>query len=330
MSGSDPNAVEWRPDVPAIVKRLRPVMDRMEAMRLHARSGHQLGLLLLGLCMLVGVLCIAFLGGGANPAPLPGFVMFGLFTLLGGILYYQMGRKRLKNYRHQFKGTVFRHAVREVAPGLEYHPWQKISRGVFERSGLYRGSIDHYNGEDCFQGTVGATKISFSELHVQRVEGSGKDRRTVTVFQGIFMVADFHKHFRCTMTIEPDFAEAAFGFLGRSLQKLSGNLLRFENPDFERAFKVRGSDPVEARYILTPDMQERFLALRRNWPSGLRAAFRDSSLILAIPKTSNWFEVDANSPANDPEHLRRFFNQLLPLLFIPTQLDLNTRIWTKD
>lgn len=330
MSGSEANPVQWRPDIKELVQRLKPVMDQVEAGRLQALRRRKNAGLIAGICVAAGVVtALTALGGGERFSVIAIFV-FVMSLVLAGILYHYIGGNPIRAYRHHFKSTVFRHAVRAVAPGVEYLPSNMISQPLFERSGLFNSSIDSYEGEDCFHGKVGATQISLSELHVQRKEQSGKNTRWVTVFQGIFMIVDFHKNFRCSVTLEPDFAEAAFGFMGRKLQGLSGDLIRLENPEFERAFKVRGSDPVEARYLLTPDMQERFLALRNSWATDLRAAFRDSSLVLAIPKTSDWFEVDVHVPANRPEHLTRFFHQLMPLLYIPTQMDLNTRLWTKE
>lgn len=330
MSVSEENRVQWRPDIGELVKELQPVMDRLEAGRQEALSRRKTAGLIAFLSIGLGVVAAVAVAGKRQDATIAVIFLIVASVAVAGLFWHYLGAEPAKAYRHHFKSTAFKHALRIVAPGMDYLPAGMISRQLFEQSRLFPTSIDRYKGEDLFHGKVGATQISLSELHVQREEGSGKDKQTVTVFQGIFMIVDFHKHFRCSVTIEPDFAEAVFGFLGRSLQGLSGNLIRLENPAFERAFKVRGSDPVEARYLLTPDMQERFLALRSDWSTDLRAAFRDSSLVLALPKTSNWFETDIHMPANRPEHLARFFNQLLPLLYIPTKLDLDTRIWTKE
>lgn len=124
-------------------------------------------------------------------------------------------------------------------------------------------------------------------------------------------------------------AEANFGWLGRKLQGVTGNLVRLGNPEFERAFKVTSDDDVGAHYLLTPDMQERFLALRNRWSDGIRAALVDSCLHLAIPLRDDWFEVREGTPAGAVEPLKDFLEQLVVVLHITETLDLNTRIWTK-
>jgi hypothetical protein len=152
----------------------------------------------------------------------------------------------------------------------------------------------------------------------------------VTVFKGIYLIADFHKEFNCRVTIEPDVAEATFGWLGRKMQGVSGNLVRLESPEFEKAFKVTASDQLAARYLLTPDMQERFLALRRDWSNDVCATLFDSCLHIAIPRKENWFEPDMNIAADDAPTLHTFLVQIMMILYITETLDLNTRIWTKE
>jgi hypothetical protein len=77
-------------------------------------------------------------------------------------------------------------------------------------------------------------------------------------------------------------------------------------------------------------MQERFLALRNQWSSDIRAALIDSCLHLAIPMKENWFEAGEANPAGAIEPLQRFLEQLVIVLHITETLDLNTRIWTKE
>jgi len=76
----------------------------------------------------------------------------------------------------------------------------------------------------------------------------------VTIFSGLFFHSDFHKHFSGRTFVVPDRSEQLLGRWARKLQNLSRNepLIEMENTDFERAFAVHSTDPIEARYILTP------------------------------------------------------------------------------
>jgi hypothetical protein len=218
---------------------------------------------------------------------------------------------------------------------MEYLPAHMMPQSLFKLGELFDSRIDRYNGQDCFKGRVGATDIFFSELLVERKETRTDSKghsstHWVTVFKGIYLVADFHKDFQCRVQIMPDIAEATFGWLGRKFQGLSSELVRLENPEFERAFKVSSNDQVAARYLLTPDMQERFLTLRNQWNTQVCASLFNSSLHLAIPLRDNWFEASEKSPAGDLRVLEKFIDQFLSVLAITHTLDLNTRIWSKE
>jgi hypothetical protein len=334
MSGSN-TSVNWRPDPAAIAQHLKPVLDELEALRRHALVKRGNARTAASITFALGTLIALALFAVRNENALLSLIIFAASALIALLVHHLVKGDAIPRYLHQFKSIAFRHATRLVAPGIEYSPQSMIPMASFQQGALFNSRIDRYHGEDCFHGKAGQTNILLSELHVQRKDTStdskGRTKTTwVTVFQGIYLIADFHKHFNGHVRIEPDVAEATFGWLGRKLQGFSGDLVRLENPDFERAFKVRASDPVEARYLLTPDMQERFLELRNRWSPGIHAALTGSSLHLAIPNRQNWFEPDINTPASHTQQLNDFLQQLVLLLHITEQLDLNTRIWTKN
>jgi hypothetical protein len=335
MSVSNNTAVEWRPDAREVAERLRPVTERVERIRLMAlqkqAKARAWGLATAGAGLLAALLVLA----AAEQGTMPALIVAGLAVMAGVGAYIAIHGNAIKAYRDIYKREVFGAAARAIAPGVGYLPNSMVPTDSFKRGGLFKSRIDRYNGEDCFSGKAGATDLIFSEIHVEREDRStdSKGNRSstwVTVFKGIYLIADFHKDFRCEVRVEPDVAEATFGWAGRKLQGLSGNLVRLENPDFERAFKVTSNDSVGAHYILTPDMQERLLALRNQWSKDIRLAFLDSTLHLAIPIRENWFEPRIDLPAGQSEPIGDFLIQMLTILYITETLDLNTRIWTKQ
>jgi len=335
MSNSEENHVNWRPDARAVMEKIRPAIERVERIRVMAIEKKAkarrmaIGVLVIGLLVALVVLAS---GSGNAPAALVVAVVSGI---AGVIVYFVIHGGATGAYRDIFKREIFESAVRQAVPGMEYSPNSTIPQYSFESGGLFKSRIDRYQGEDCFSGKIGATEVIFSELHVEREDTStdSKGNKTtdwVTVFKGIYLIADFHKEFRCRVMIEPDMAEANFGWIGRKMQGLSGNLVRLESPEFEKAFKVTADDPLAARYLLTPDMQERFLALRGEWSPNLRVVLTDSCLHVAIPKTEDWFEPNISAPAGDIPMLHGFLLRLMIVLGITETLDLNTRLWTKE
>ena len=103
-----------------------------------------------------------------------------------------------------------------------------------------------------------------------------------------------------------------------------------QESEFEKAFVVRATDPVESRYILTPDMQERLLALRGRLNQDVRISFRDSHVFLTVPNQADWFEPRLDRPADDIGQMTNFLGQMAACFQIVEDLNLNTRIWTKE
>ncbi|HSP41651.1 MAG TPA: DUF3137 domain-containing protein, partial [Luteolibacter sp.] len=154
-----------------------------------------------------------------------------------------------------------------------------------------------------------------------------------TFFRGLFVCADFHKHFRGTLRIMPN-STSFLGGLGRALSAFrpfsSEQLVRLEDPEFEKSFNVYGSDDIEARYILSPGMMQRMLELRHRWSDEVRFSFLDSSVCIAIQHRRNLFEPHLNQPADCQRQLQQIAGEIRVCLDLVEQLNLNTRIWSKS
>jgi hypothetical protein len=321
-------------DVDRALSQVEPEVDALERVRLEvlesrAQGAKKMGLVVAG-SFVVGLLVMMVLNSG-----------FGLLAgvpvlLIGGAIvhhiYYAKGTAR---YRSMFKVGFLAKLVKAVEPGVDYVPEQGISEAVFNQSGLFGASPDRYTCEDLIHGMIGDTKVMLSEVHAKEkhtsTDSKGRSQtRWKTMFKGIFFLADFHKEFRTPVLVMPDVAERHFGWIGKKLQKLGGNLQKMENPEFEKMFVVRGADAVETRYLLTPSMQDRLVLLRGRLGKDLRIVFRDSHVCLAIPNETNWFEGDLKMPAGDRTQAKMLLGQIKSCFQIIEELDLNTRIWTKE
>ena len=323
-----------RQQVEAVIDRLSPLLQQMESERLGiiARVAKSYrAMLIAGFCWMA--LCVALLAG--DSAGMAGIIVpvIGLVISIFVIQAIYVGGRKVA-YVVKYKARVLTAVTKEVQPKMTYRPHEGISKALFKSSGIYSSRIDRYKSEDLFLGEVGETEVYFSEVKAERKDTSrdsdGKTKTTWhTVFDGIFFMADFHKDFDTWVTVMPDFAEKTFGWFGKKLQNLGGKVVRLENPEFEQAFVVRGGDQVAARYILTPDMQERLLELRRYHGTSIKLAFKDSKVILTFDSKDNWFEPDFNKPSNDVRQIESFVMEMQSCCSIVDMLNLNTRIWTK-
>ena len=334
MSASENHPVQWNPDIQALQQSLQPVFAAFDEMQL--KHEEEKARTLRNCLITMGV---ALIGALAVLLSVQNMMIFGIIICLSAVVCIAMYSTKSSSfanyYRSRYKQDVFARVTSALAPGLTYHPQHFIAENYYTGCGLQSSRIDRYSGQDYFEGHVGGTHLIFSEIHAEREESrkdSKGNRRTywVTVFKGIFFMADFPKHFQGQVIIEPDVAEATFGWLGRKLQGMSSDLVRLENPEFEKAFKVRATDQVEARYLLTPSFQDRLLELRKFWGGKIGMSLLRSNLYLAIPNREDWFECSSKVRAGDRAQIERFASQLIAVLNVVNQLDLNTRLWTKE
>ncbi|MHC4927915.1 MAG: DUF3137 domain-containing protein, partial [Planctomycetota bacterium] len=254
-------------------------------------------------------------------------------AILGGILFSVIS----KGYKSEFKRQIISKVINFLEPGLQYNPQGLIDKHTFKASGLFKQGIDRYRGEDRVDGMIGQTQVAFSEIHAEykTTSGTGKDRKTHwhTIFKGLFFIADFNKHFGGQTIVLPDTAEKLFGGFGKMLQSWNvgrADLIKLEDPDFEREFVVYGSDQIEARYILSTSLMQRILDFKRKTGTKIYLSFTGSKVTVALPIGKNLFEPKMMSCVTDFEPILDYARDLALAVSIVEDLNLNTRIWSKE
>ena len=242
-----------------------------------------------------------------------------------------------KNYRKEFKSKIILKITGFLDEGLTYNPDGLIPLSEFLKSEIFQLSCESYTGEDHFRGKIGKTDIEFSEITAKHKNtsssGSSQKEEYITIFSGLFIIADFNKNFKTRTIVLPDTAEKLVGKFGQTLQSISmgrGKLVRLEDPVFEKEFCVYGDDQIEARYILTPALMERIVAFKRKWDKKVSLSFIDSKVYLAININKNLFETRVFRPVADYSFMEENLRFLILLTEIVEDLNLNTRIWTKE
>lgn len=256
---------------------------------------------------------------------LPPLVMFIIYQL-------QFGRK-LGEKKTRFKKEIIGKIIRGLGENLQYDHTRYIDKSTYNKSKLYLDNISRYNGDDLVSGLVGKTAIRFCELHTQQVRQSGKNTTVVTIFHGLFFTADFNKNFRGETFVLPDLAESVFGSFGTMFQKLNfarPKLVTLEDIEFEKAFAVYSTDPVEARYILSTALMQRILEFKNRTGRQISMSFIDSQVYIGIPVNKNLFETSLFTSLLDYNLIVDYYHYLALCVGIVETLDLNTRIWTKE
>ena len=260
----------------------------------------------------------------------------GMIEIITGIMGFIFISAVSKNYRLNFKTKIIAKITAFADENISYSPEGTVSQSEFVNSAIFQQSCNSYKGEDHFHGKIDKTAIEFSEIVARHKTtsgtGSNKKEHYSTFFKGVFFVADFNKDFKTHTLVLPDTAEKLLGKIGQKLQSMSftrGELIKLEDPEFEKEFCVYGDDQIEARYILSPSLMHRIDEFKRKWNTKVYLSFRDSKVYIAIKLNKNLFETRLFKSIVDYSFIEENIRFLILLIGIVEDLNLNTRIWTK-
>ncbi len=261
------------------------------------------------------------------------FLKAGIFPfIITGVALYFFYQHHAKGFRSRYKHEVIRTMV--SAEGLEYDAGRSIAQADYEKSKLFLQRINRYYGDDHVSGQVGKTNIRFSELFTQYESGSGKNKQLQTIFRGILFIADFNKKFIGETMVLPDVSENLMGSFGSFLQGLNFSrpqLVKLEDVEFEKQFVVYSTDQVEARYILSTALMQRILNFKTKVQTRIALSFINSHVYIAISINKNLFEPPSLFQSIDNySQLATYHGYIQMCVGIVEELDLNTRIWTKE
>lgn len=248
----------------------------------------------------------------------------GFVAVVGICAVWAYGSSAMSSVKAEFRSVVLPAMVAQIAPGLAYRNGQSIPEAQFLDCELFMRP-DRYHAAHFVEGRLVDTAIHFGMVHAEeRYEERDSDGKTEvkyrTIFGGLFYVADFNKHFAGKMVVRPSAANF--------LNKLFGSIVLLEDPQFNEQFHVSARDQVEARYIMTPALMERFKSLRATM-GPLHASFSGGNMILAIPMKFDTFDVKMFTPITEEGSLGSMKAALDAAAGIVDDLGLNTRIWSK-
>lgn len=274
-----------------------------------------------------------------NPAPnmltrlLPDGTLFP--AVLAAIVGTVDVKHRMREFRTEFKGRVIRALVRFIDESWTFTPNGFVSKSDVYASGLVPENVTRVRGEDMVRGAIGKTHFASSELNAQRREvfrdRSGVERkRWVTVFSGLMFACHYNRPFAHEVFVLPDTAERLLGYVGTALQSWKsshGELIKLEDPIFEKYFAVYGSDQIAARTVLTPAVMEQMVAFRERTGTGVSMSIRQGRFFAAVPLPRNLFEPPLFRSIAKFSELRTYFDDLMIFTELALVIDKATRRW---
>ncbi|MBH5322854.1 DUF3137 domain-containing protein [Aurantiacibacter sediminis] len=187
---------------------------------------------------------------------------------------------------------------------------------------LPRHNRSHF--EDEWSGDIGGIPFMLQEAKLQERRGSGKNRRWVTVFQGVVMSIGYKRRFHGTTLLVRDNAHRTFFGGKRDSIKIAGMELDYADmthPDFEDRFDIYTTDQVEARHLIDPLYVERLIALERSYRGeGVATIFHEGSLVVTL-KTGNMFESGSIDADDDRRLIQRTVDQFARISDLAKELN---------
>lgn len=260
------------------------------------------------------------------------------FILMGtGGYFVNNGYKTFGRYKTIFKKIVVKQIVKQFDPNWKYFHDRKIKTTDFEKSGLISKYYSRVTGDDLVVGQIEKTKFYSSELHVEKLINSGKGSSHKTLFKGLFFFADFNKIINSETYLLHKPKKTIPRFLSASIQALFRNLIgsnkhhvEVENQELNKRFYIQAKDQQEARYILTPSIIEAILAFQKKIGKPIDLSFKQNRVYVAINFGKELFEprlFRTNVKFSEVRFMKMLFETNITLV---RELDLNTRIWTKE
>lgn len=244
---------------------------------------------------------------------------------------------RMRDFTSDFKSRVIRVLAQFIDPNWQFIPNSFVAKRDFQDSGIFPDVPVDFSGEDLVTGSVGQTSFEMSEvraLHLQSftdVNGVKRSRRS-SLFRGFMFVCNYNRHFPHEVFVFPDTAERFLGFMGTRLQEMNrshGELVKLEDPVFEKYFAVYGSDQIATRMVLPPSIMEEMVAFREKSGTPVSMSIRQGRFFAAVPLTRNLFEPPLFRPITRFSELRELFDDLTLFIDLARAIDLNTRRWSE-
>ncbi|MGF1692677.1 DUF3137 domain-containing protein [Photobacterium kagoshimensis] len=153
---------------------------------------------------------------------------------------------------------------------------------------------DHLEG--CWKGN----NFNFYELSLKT--SSDQNNVPKILFKGALIQIQQKKRFSSTVCVVQDKGWR------QSSKHNDLSRVKLEDPRFEKEFEVYGSDQVEARYLLTPNMMETLSELNEHFGGKVEACFKDKLLTIKIPTKRDFFS--ATLPMNEPLNYQQTIESL--------------------
>lgn len=257
-------------------------------------------------------------------------------VVISGWIYFCYGC--IQVYGLNFKRNIIENIVKFIDHRLEYANElfledKRQTIVAFTHSQLFRDNSnepDSLEQEDCVYGKIGNTNIFFAEILVENVKASYSDisgleekHRRNKIFRGLFFEAKFAKNFNGRAFVLPNDLKSKAPLINN----WRGELIKLEDPEFNRIFRVYGDNQIETRYILSTNLINRLVNFHQKAKRKVYISFIEGYIYIAIRYYRDLFEPKLLHNMLSFTPLKEYYENLQLMIGVVEDLKLNRRIW---
>lgn len=211
-----------------------------------------------------------------------------------------------KNFEEKVKTMVMPIIMKSI-PGFRWQEPPITRKDMIKCKILPPEKMKDYSFEDGFIGKYKNINIAISEYYTNK-------NSTNNFSQGVIVKFDMNKNFNGNTVIRP---RDAFNVSSEVDLKLNNmEKIDLEDPNFNEKFFVYSTDPIEARYLLTPAFMERLYETSDAFNSKAEyCSFYENSIYIVLDTGEDMFDLcDLNTPMDDKEQYNILYNELASIL----------------
>ncbi|MGN0435563.1 MAG: DUF3137 domain-containing protein [Wujia sp.] len=239
-----------------------------------------------------------------------GIIIGGIAIVIALILGCQVPFLK-KEFKDLYKNKFVKPTLCRILENVEYD-W---NMGFTELEVMSFGIVKLGNileSEDYVSATYKGVDFRQADVIVKKETGSGSDKEVQTFFKGRMFEFSFSSKIVANVKI---FSKSYISHMNIILSKIE-----MEDVAFNKSFNVYSSDPVEAFYILTPQMMEKIKEISKQYPN-IAFRFAPGKLYIGIA-TEDSLDANLTKKISYPEEIAKIKKDVKVITDIIEMLDL--------
>lgn len=188
--------------------------------------------------------------------------------------------------------------------------------------------FDSCSVDDRIVGQYNNLQVDIYEVELARIQRSRKSYSKTIVFSGLLVKVPLLKNSNTVTLIKPKAIKIGD----------SKNIVKLEDPEFNKHFDVYSLDQVEARYLITTAFMSRLIKIVKMKMGEVSLSFEEGYVNIAIDNKKqtlglnipflkkDWFEVSIFQKATDIRNYRKILEELQAILDVIDNLKLTQNI----